>query len=204
MQADHVGLGEQRFEARRPAPALREIGAIGQEGIVEADLHVEAAGPAGRRDADPAEAHDPEAGAAQPADQGCSGPMPARMGVGEQARVVGDEAAGEPEHQRDRVVGDLGRAVVGHVADRNPALAAGGEVDVVVADAGPDQDPAAREALDQGALERHAEVGDHRLGGAPVLVRDPLGGELVVHGDLEVGAEDLALDLGVVLEQRVG
>ena len=204
VQADHIRLGEQRFEGRCPAIALRQIDAIGQQGVVKADLHVEAVGPARRRGADPAQADDAEAGAAQPADQGRAGPVPAGVRVGEQTGVVGDQAAGEPEHQRDRVIGDLGGAVVGHVADRDPPLAAGGDVDVVVADARPDQDPAVRQPLDQGAIDRHAVVGDQRIGRAPAIVRDAVGGELVVHRELELGAEDLALDQGVVLEQRVG
>jgi hypothetical protein len=126
------------------------------------------------------------------------------MRVGEQAGVIGDQAARQREHQGDRVVGDLGGAVVRHVAHRDPAAAAGGDVDVVVADAGPHQDPAALEAPDQGAVDRHAVVGDQRIGHAPALVRNAVRGKLVVERDFGALAEHRALDQRFVVEHRIG
>ena len=61
-----------------------------------------------------------------------------------QFRVVIGDALGERHHQGDRVVGDLPRAVVRHIADRDAQFAEALDIDVVVADAVLHEDPAGR------------------------------------------------------------
>ena len=200
MQADHVGFGKQCVQGIRAAIAEAKLRAVGQVGIVEADLHVQGARPAARRGADPAEPDDAEGAAAQPPHQRRARPVPPGKRVGEQASMVGDQSPGKREHQRDRVIGDLGRPVVRHVAHRDAAGRAGVDVDVVVADPGAHQDAAAVQALDQLPVDRHAVVHDHRVGAPPMLVGDPQGLHLVMDRELRSVAEHLALDLGIVLE----
>ena len=54
------------------------------------------------------------------------------------------------------MVGDLGRAIIGDVADRHAARAAAPKVDIVEADAGPDRDPERGKA--SGGSDRGADA----------------------------------------------
>jgi hypothetical protein len=53
-----------------------------------------------------------------------------------------NDAAGQREHQRDRVVCDFARAIVGRIAHRDTGAGRRFQVDVVEADTGADDYPA--------------------------------------------------------------
>ena len=118
--------------------------------------------------------------------------------------MIGEQAAGEREHQRDRMVGDFGGAVVRHVAHRDAASAASADVNVIIADPRAHQNAAAVEALDKCPVDRHPVVDDQRVGAPPVAVGDPIGDQLAVYQNVRGAPEHRALDLSVVLEQGIG
>ena len=62
------------------------------------------------------------------------------------------------KHERDGVIGDFGRAVIGHVADRHTERAETGDIDIVEADAVANRDPGARKG--RGLL---GQVSDARI-----------------------------------------
>ncbi len=62
------------------------------------------------------------------------------------------------------MVGDLGRAVVGDVADRHAARAPALEVEIVVADALAHDDAAALEGVEVDAERQRRGAVDHRVG----------------------------------------
>ena len=204
VQAERVRLRQQRRQIGRTPQPDPELGAIRQIRVVERDVHVQRTGPARRGGADPAEPDDAEAGAAQPPDQRRARPVPAAMGIGQEPLLVRDQAARQAQQQRDRVIGDLGRAVVRHVAHRDAAGAARREIDLVVADPGPHHDPTTLEPVHDVPVDRHLVIDDQRVGGAPARVRDAIGAALAMDGDLSARAERLALDQGIVLVLGVG
>jgi hypothetical protein len=75
---------------------------------------------------------------------------------------------------------------------------------VVVADPGPDQEAAAVQPFDQLTIDRHPVIDDQRIRAAPVLAGDAIGDQFVVEDYVGEIAEHVALDLGVILEQRIG
>ena len=148
MHADDVGDRHQRRERLHAAEADGELGAGGQIGVVEGDLHAEGARAQRRGEADAAETDDAEDRAAQAPHRGAAAEAPAA-----------DGSAREPRPGRSRCRGASAsisamawsatsrRAVVGHVADRHAARAPGREVDIVEADAGAHDDRQLRELL---------------------------------------------------------
>jgi hypothetical protein len=73
---------------------------------------------------------------------------PVALQIRTQFRIVIGDALREGHHQGDRVVSDLPRAVVRHIADRNAQLAETLDVDVVVADAVLHEDAAGLQLVD--------------------------------------------------------
>jgi len=101
--------------------------------------------------------------------------------------VIGD-ALREGHHQSDRVVGDLPRAVIRHIADRNAQFAKTLDIDIVVADAVFDEDSAGLQLI---YVLRRATA-DDRICGRPLLVRDVL--EFFVEFHLEPRADRFGRD----------
>jgi hypothetical protein len=83
--------------------------------------------------------------------------------------VIGD-ALREGQHQGDRVVGDLPRAVIRHIANRDAQFAEALDVDVVVTDAVFHEDAAIPQLID---VSRGATA-DDRVRVRPLLVGDVL------------------------------
>jgi hypothetical protein len=98
------------------------------------------------------------------------------------------DALREGHHQGDRVVGDLPRAVIRHIADRNAQFAETLDVDIVVADAVLDEDSASLQLID--ILRRAAA--DDRVRVRPLLVGDVL--EFFAEFHLEPGADCFGCD----------
>jgi hypothetical protein len=161
---------------RSAADAERQVGAVRQGGIVKADMKAEGAGAQRHRGADAAEPDDAEILHAEPADQVVLDRAPGCRRLRAHSLVIEDDAAAQRQCQRHRMVGNLGRAVVGHIADENVARRRRGPVDLVVADA-------------------HAH--DRAQ---PRKPRDVLGGDRVAHDHQPV---DLGAVGGVELGQRL-
>ena len=62
----------------------------------------------------------------------------------------------------ERVIGNLIDAVIGHVADGNPSSTSRVEIDIIDADAVPDDDPGTTHGRDHVGLHR-GELRDHRI-----------------------------------------
>ena len=108
--------------------------------------------------------------------------------------MVQQDAAPQGQRQRDRMVGDLGRAVIGHVADQDVARRGGGAVELVIADPHAHDRAQPRKALQIGAGD--AKPHDHQ----PVSFGAIGIGELrerrgIPLHDLEIGAENLGFEI---------
>jgi hypothetical protein len=134
MHRHHVGPRQQFVERVHPLVTGRQVDAREQVRIVEHYLHVEGGGPARGGEPDTAEPDDTERSVLVPPDQRCLGEMPALEPVDGDFGRVAVGAAGQRQHQRDRVVGHFGGAVIRHVAGRNIAGAPAGGIDIVEAD----------------------------------------------------------------------
>ena len=164
MQADEVALLEQLVELVDAADAQGLVDPLAEVGVVEDDVEPQGLGAEGRRRADPAAADDPEGLAAQAGRaQGgpvVPGPRPDRL-----VRRQQPPRQGQQEH--DRVVGDLLRAVVGHVADDHAVAGRGIQVDVVVPHPRADDAAASRRPGEAGlAQDRQVVEHDDRIGTA--------------------------------------
>ena len=113
---------------------------------------------------------------------------PVALQVGAQFLIVIGDALREGHHQGDRVVGDLPRAVIRHIADRNAQFAETLDVDVVVADAVLHEDAAVLQLVD--VLRR--ATADDRVRVRPLLVGDVL--EFLTEFHLEPGADRFGRD----------
>ncbi len=134
MDRQGVGLAQKVFEARRPVDAERQLDPVRQVGIVESDPEIERLGAQRHRRPDAAEADDPESLHTQSLDQRMLERAERRRRVMPLHLVVEENAAAQCQGQRDRMVGNLGRAVIGDVADKDVALGGGRAVELVVAD----------------------------------------------------------------------
>jgi hypothetical protein len=100
--------------------------------------------------------------------------------------MITDDAAPQSEHQTDGVVGDLAGAVVGRIANRDSGARRRREVDMVEADAGADDDPAAPQGGHKGGVDLHLVPCDQGVAGAEGFV-----GELAER----VRAADIPIDV---------
>ena len=108
--------------------------------------------------------------------------------------VVQQDAAPQGQRQRDRVVGDLGRAVIGHVADQDVALRRRRPVELVVADPHAHDRAQPRKPRQIGAGDRksqdHQPVGLGAIGVGQLRQR-----RRIALDDPHIGAEDLAFEV---------
>ena len=135
MHTDDVGDLEKVLEAAGALQPGRQFETAGLVGVVEHHVHAEALRAARGGEPDAPEPEDAEHGGSQPPDRRRDriGPVLARIAT--HRVVIGGSAAGQRQHQRDRVIGHFRGAVVGHVEDRDAACAPGRAVDRVVAHA---------------------------------------------------------------------
>ena len=102
------------------------------------------------------------------------------------------DAAAQGQRQRDRMVGDLGGAVIGHVADEDVASRRRGAVELVVTDPHADDRPQPGKALQIGAAD--PEPHDHQpVGFGAIRVGQFRQCAGVALHDVEIAAEDPAL-----------
>ncbi len=203
MDADRVDGLDQFLGGGDARVSGGEVDAVRQLRIIEQHVHIEGLGAAGRRRADPAKADDAELSPAQPVETGGRVVAPAGHRVFAQRVVEGDDAPAQRQEQRHGMVGDLGRAVVGHVAHGDPHRAQRLQVEIVEPDAAAHDDAAVLQfACHRHGVDRLAfPEGLDALGPAPGVVRH-LGRnrvEFVLAGLAEHGP----LDLGVVREPLV-
>ena len=171
---------------------------VADEGIVSGDFEAEGSGPVGHPASDPTQPEEGESPSGDPVDvdAGWEGPLPVADDPGGL-----DDAAGEGEQERHRVVRDLVQAVVGHVGDLDAVAGRGFHVDVVVPDSVPGDDPAAprRRGLDDGG--GHPGVDDHQgLGVARFLRQGRLVRGCREHDLRAERREDRAFDFEVTEE----
>ena len=167
MDADEIALAHQFGERVGAADADRELIAVRLVRVVEHDVHVEGLGAARGGGADAAHADHAEGADRQPPAERVVRRAPVAAQVRAQLRIVIGDALGQRHHQGDRVVGDLARAVVRHIADRDAQLAEALDVDIVVADAVLHEDPALAQLVD---VLRRAGA-DDRVRVRPLFVR---------------------------------
>ena len=154
VQRDRVAFGEQLVE-------LDEAHTVACDGddVVRPDLRPEREQP--RRDgaADPPVADDPDAQPGERPQRPRALCVPAARGdlTGER-----HDAAQQRVEERERVIGDLLGAVVGHAPDGDPARVRRLDVHVVVPDAGRRDDPQCRQPPDQLGAHRRARSGQDR------------------------------------------
>ena len=162
VEADHVrGLGHLReLQAARTEVAL---GVRIRRARCVDDLRSERAGHLRVAAADPAHADDADGGAAQlePAVGGGVPALPAALA--QVALGVAHPPAGRERQREGELGGRLGQDA-GRVGHRHPALAAGVEVDVVVADREVrDNLEAGPSGVEHGSVDGHCEVRDDRV-----------------------------------------
>ena len=167
MDADEIALAHQFGERVGAADADRELIAVRLVRVVEHDVHVERLGAARGGGADAAHADHAEGADRQPTAERVVRGAPVAAQVGVQLSVVIGDALGQRHHQGDRVVGDLARAVVGRIADRDAQLAEALDVDIVVANPVLHEDPALAQLVD---VLRRAGA-DDGVGVGPLFVR---------------------------------
>ena len=189
--ADHVArLGRQRDVQRQDVGTPEQLvepeqlDTVGRAGVrvVRHDLQAERARLLRHAAADAAVADESERALRQPRDRLRRGDAGAAAPHG---GVEREQLARERQQQRDRVVGDLLVAVLGHVADGDPELLRHVDVDVVEPDAVAHDGTAGFEPLEVGTVERDDRAGEDRDGVA-------LDGE--VEGLLRAQAELLRVD----------
>jgi hypothetical protein len=135
MHRQRVGGAQQRLQRRRAADAQPEFHAVRQMRIEEHHAEAERLGAQRDRGADASHADDAEGLHRGAPHQRVQHVAPCRRRVLALQFVVQQQAAAQCECQRDGVVGDLGRAVIGHVQHHDLAVGCGAAVDHVVADA---------------------------------------------------------------------
>ena len=200
--------GAQQVGQRGRAHARRGDRLVRDPGVARPDLEAERQRPRRDRRADPPEPDDAEPGAADAPERARALRVPVAVA---DAAVELDHAAHQREGERERAVGHLLDAVVGHVADPHAAVAARRvEVDVVEADARGEHDaqagqpgelglphpPLPGDDADDVVAGRHAverRDGDARAGerGGERLVVDRGVGEDPSRGRQEAGAVTL-------------
>ena len=97
--------------------------------------------------------------------------VPAGVEIGLQRVVIGDDAAGQRQHQCDGMIGHIGGAVIRRVADGNAERSACGDIDLVEADAGAHDQAAAIQPLDQRTVEIGIVIADDGVVFAPEWAR---------------------------------
>ena len=117
--------------------------------------------------------------------------------------MIGDNAAGQRERQRDRMVGDFARAIVRRIAHGDAGAARRLEVDLIEADAGANDHPAIWNTSDEVGVDPH-HMPDHEA----VRPGESVGGKalgLAFAADCPVDIRSgcLALDHAIVGVLRV-
>jgi hypothetical protein len=115
-----------------------------------------------------------------------------------------DNAAGQREHQSDCVIGDLARAIIRRVANRDSGAARDFQIDVIEADACAHYDAAFRHLEYQVRVDPHL-VPRHNA----VRLRESIEGEafgLPFSADcpVDIRSRGLPFDLAVVRKLRIG
>ena len=135
VQRDHVGIGQQLLQAH----LLDASAAVPPRHDVGPDHpHPEGAGPLRHRRADQTAADDAVGDFGEPAQRHGLGVVPA---AGGRRATEHADPPQQAHRQRDRVVGDLRSAVVGHVRDPDAPLGGRGHIDAVHPDAIADHQP---------------------------------------------------------------
>ena len=119
--------------------------------------------------------------------------------------MIGDDAPGQSQCQADCMIGHVGCAVVGRVADGDAVRGAGGDRDLVEAYAGTNDESAALEPGHERIIEHEVVVADDGIAGPPRIFGDRSGFPGPVDAERRAGTEDLRLDyrLAVKLGVRV-
>src|SRR5918993_2739113 len=104
---------------------------------MERDLHSEGASPGGRSKPNATEPHNTENRLPQATDNRCDAMGPPFCGIRPDSIVVGDDAAGESQHQADCMIGDFGCSVIRHIEDSSTVLTPRFDVNAIKADPGP-------------------------------------------------------------------
>lgn len=115
-------------------------------------------------------------------------------------RVILGDAARQRQEQSQRVVGDLARAVIGRVADRNSGPGGGLQIDMVEADARPHDHLAALQAIDERLVDERLVPDHQRVRVADQLLRNsaPAGAAFLEDVPVRVLSGHLPLDLRIV------
>ena len=200
VQREHVALREQFVERAHTGDADGLVRAIGQIGVVKNDLEAERLRPQRRCGADATETNDAEGELAQATQT--------RLDLNEPAEafrfsVEREKLTAEGHGERDGVIGDLLGAVVGHVAHGDAALACGGDVHAVEADAVADDGAAVFQPRDAFRRQRHVVPDDDRVALAD-FIREIGVGFAEKAAQPGVIADDAALDGGIGIALRRG
>jgi hypothetical protein len=135
VDGQRVGVAQQILESGGAADAERQLGAVGQVRIVKHDPKPKGAHPQRHRGTDPPEPDDAEGLHREAADQLAFDRSQRRRRVPPLPLVIEDHATAQRQCQHHRMVGDLGGAVVGDIADEDITRGRGRPRDLVVADA---------------------------------------------------------------------
>ena len=173
-----VGDPEERVEGVRAVDPGGHGGG-GEVRVEGRDAHPEATGDAGDMPRDPAEADQAQDLAVEL--DALVAAVVADRGAGPERALGGLHVLGDEQHQRDGMLGGRDGRAVGRVADQDPAPGRRGDVDRVVADAGPgdDHQPGARSiaASPNGAAPTTAATAVPR----PAKGSSPVAGPRIVH-----------------------
>jgi hypothetical protein len=134
MKADDIGRVEERFERTHALYADRDFGPGRNIGIETHNSEAEGLGAKRSGGANPTKADHAEGPPAQTAHERRQRAVEPADGIPNEMVMKADNAAGQREHQRDCVVGDLARAIVRRIAHRDAGSARHFQVDVIEAD----------------------------------------------------------------------
>jgi hypothetical protein len=182
VHRQRVGGAQQRLQRRRAADAQPEFHAVRQMRIEEHHAEAERLGAQRDRGADAAEPDNAKGLRAEPLDQRVLERAPRLRRAVPLVFVVQEDATPQAQGQRYRVVGDLGGAVIRHVADQHVARRRGRPVELVVTHPHPHDAAQLRKAREIGA--GHRETHDHQ----------PIGLGAVCIADLGERRDGIALD----------
>jgi hypothetical protein len=193
MEREDIGLSEKFIECAHSRDADGLVRAVGQIRIVEDDAEAERLGPQRCRGADATEADDAKGERAEAAELGADFDVPAEL-LG--LLIEWQDLAAQGHGEGDGMIRDLLGAVVGHVAHSDAALASGGDVHAVKADAVADDGAAVFELGDALRRERHVVPDDDGVGAGDLVIEISIG-VAEMSRDLSGAADDGFFDGGL-------